>query len=98
MASAGVDGKLIIHELSSLSQRGVIDHPAAITKLAWHPTQPLVFSACLDGMVRCFDLRTSASVKSWGGHGGPILDIDLSPDGQMIITGSDDKTARIFAF
>ncbi len=97
-ASAGVDGNLLIWDLATLSQRGQGVHPDVITRMAWHPTQPLVFTACLDGMVRCWDLRTGAMVKQFGGHTAGIQDLALSPDGSMIITASDDNTAKVFQF
>lgn len=37
------------------------------------------------------------SVRRWTGHGAGIQALALSPDGNMIITGSDDHTARIFS-
>ena len=33
----------------------------AVVRLACHPQQPLLYSACLDGNVRCWDLRTGDS-------------------------------------
>lgn len=95
-ATAGVDGKLLVWDLGSLSQRGAGAHPDVVTRTAWHPTQPLVFTACLDGVARCWDLRTGTAVKQFHGHTAGIQDICLSPDGSMILTGSDDNTARVF--
>lgn len=37
------------------------------------------------------------SVRRWSGHAAGIQALALSPDGNMIITGSDDHTARIFS-
>jgi ribosome assembly protein SQT1 len=50
----------------------------------------------MDGVVRCWDLRTGACVKKLGGHTEPVQDLAVSPDGSMIISGSDDNTARVF--
>ena len=81
-ASAGVDGKLLVWDLNALCQRGSPGvHPDAVTSMAWHPAQPLVVTACLDGVVRCWDLRTSAAVRQFGGHTAGLLDVALSPDG-----------------
>lgn len=44
----------------------------SLTRMAWHPTQPLVFTACLDGAARCWDLRTAACVRTYGGHEAAI--------------------------
>ncbi len=67
-----------------------------VTRLAWHPTQPLVFSGCADGVARCWDLRTGSLVRQWGGHADAVQDIALSPDGSMLLSGSDDCTAKVF--
>ena len=36
-------------------------------------------------------------LQSWTGHAAGIQALVPSPDGQMILTGSDDGTARIFS-
>lgn len=95
-ASAGVDGKLLIWDCATLSQRGACEHPAGVTRAAWHPTQPLVFTACMDGVARCWDMRTNACVRAYGGHEDAVQDIAVSADGAMLLTGSDDKTAKAY--
>lgn len=67
-----------------------------VTRAAWHPTTPLVFTACVDGVARCWDLRTNKCIRSYGGHEDAIQDIALSADGSMLLTGSDDQAARVF--
>ncbi|KAI8465401.1 MAG: WD40-repeat-containing domain protein [Monoraphidium minutum] len=95
-ASAGMDGKLVIWDANGWTQRGVCEHPQGVTRMAWHPTQPIVATACLDGAARWWDLRTGACVRVCGGHTDGIQDIALSPDGSMALTGADDGTARVF--
>ncbi|KXZ49922.1 hypothetical protein GPECTOR_19g373 [Gonium pectorale] len=95
-ASASLDGKLLIWDCGTLSQRGACEHPTSITRMVWHPTEPLVFTACLDGASRCWDLRTGTCVRTYGGHEDAVQDICISPDGSMLLTGSDDGTARVF--
>ena len=67
-----------------------------ITRMVFHPTQPLVFTGCLDAVVRCWDLRTGGMVRQYGGHMASIQDLAVSPDGSMILSGSDDNTAKVF--
>ncbi len=66
--------------------------------MAWHPAQPLVCTSCADGVVRLWDLRTSALVKQFTGHTASVQDVVLSPDGSMVLSGSDDNTAKVFQF
>lgn len=68
-----------------------------ITRMAWASQQPLVATGCLDGVVRLWDLRTSGCVKELHGHSSAVQDLTFSPDGSMVLTGSDDATARVFA-
>lgn len=45
-----------------------------------------------------WDSRTGQCVVTAQGHQDHILDMALSPDGKHVLTGSDDKTARVFEF
>ena len=68
-----------------------------VTRLAQHPTQPLVFTGCLDGAVRCWDTRTGSCVRQWRGHTDAVQDLAVSPDGNLVIAGGEDDTARVFS-
>ena len=37
-------------------------------------------------------------IQSQGGHSSGIQDMDLHRDGQLVLTASDDQTARVFHF
>lgn len=95
-ATGGLDNKLSIWDLNTLTLRGSAEHPDSVIKLLWHPREPLVYTACADGAVRLWDARTMECIQVFRGHVDAILDMALSPDGEWIITGSDDCTARIF--
>ena len=64
--------------------------------MAWHPQQPLVLTGCMDGVVRCWDIRTGGLVRKLGGHSEAVQELAFSPDGSMFISGADDCTARVF--
>ena len=68
-----------------------------VTRLAQHPTQPLIFTGCLDGVVRCWDTRTGSCVRAWGGHRDAVQDLAVSPDGNYVLAGSEDDSARVFS-
>ncbi|CAL8460523.1 g52 [Coccomyxa elongata] len=95
-ATGSVDGNLIIWDNTSLSVRSTCMHPEAVVMLVLHPSQPLVYTACLDGVARCWDARTGTCTQQWTGHQEGIQDIAISMDGNSVITGSDDNTARVF--
>ena len=68
-----------------------------VTRLVLHPTQPLAFTGCLDGVVRCWDTRTGGCVHAWEGHRAGVQDLAVSPDGNFVLSGSEDNSARVFS-
>ena len=48
--------------------RQVFLHDDAVVRIAWHPVQPLLFTACLDRKLRLWDARSGECVKEWEGH------------------------------
>ena len=68
--------------------------------LAWNPQEPINFTVGNeDGNAYSFDMRKLGSIKIiHKDHIGAILDIDYSPTGEHFVTGSFDKTIRIFPY
>lgn len=88
-------GKLYIWDISKKILRHEITQEGGITKVAWTSTS-ILFTAGLDGILRCFDARTGRCLKSFSGHKATILDLCISDDEKKVLTVSDDSTARIF--
>jgi WD40 repeat protein len=65
--------------------------------MAWHQQQPLLVTGCLDGVVRCWDLRTASCVRTMEGHSSGVQDVALSADGAFVLSGADDNAARVFS-
>lgn len=61
-----------------------------------HPTQPLAITGCLDGRVRCWDVRTGTCVRTWHGHTDAVQALAVSPNGRFVLSGSEDGSARVF--
>jgi len=66
--------------------------------VAWNPQEPFNFTVgCEDGNAYSYDMRKLEEVRMiYKDHIGAILDIDYSPTGSHFVTGSYDKTLRIF--
>ncbi|KAK3256544.1 hypothetical protein CYMTET_34324, partial [Cymbomonas tetramitiformis] len=96
-ASGGVDGNLFLWDLQNMEVRSTLVHDDSVIRMCWHPIDPLLYSACLDGKVRKWDSRTGTCVQVYGGHTDALQDLVISCDGSSLITGSDDNTVRIFA-
>ena len=48
------------------------------------------------GKVKVFDLSNGQIVKTLVGHGGPVTGVAFTADGAKLVTGSQDKTFRVF--
>ena len=111
-ATGGVDGVLKIWNLNvgggsggaaQLRQRCIReDVKAGITRLKWHNSFPLVIASYTDGCVCIWDVRVGKITDCLTGHEDMINDMDLCfVDGKsssIIVTGSDDKTVKVFEF
>ncbi|CAL1679026.1 unnamed protein product [Lasius platythorax] len=88
-------GKLYIWDISKQVLRYETTQEGGITKLVW-TSAPILFTAGLDGILRCFDARAGCCLKSFSSHKATILDLHISNNEQKVLTVSDDATARIF--
>ena len=66
--------------------------------LAWNPLVPTTFAAGNDdGRVYSFDMRKlDKPQKLYVDHVAAVMSLEFSPTGQQLLTGSYDKTLRIF--
>ena len=46
--------------------------------MKWDMEAPLVYTACLDGVVRMWDARNGKCCAEWSGHQDALLDFDVS--------------------
>lgn len=88
-----LSGYLSIWDLPTYTKKFNCDSQAGVVKAIWHPTSPLVFSCCLDGLVRLWDTRSGKLEKQWSLHRKGILDMAISKDGACFVTSSDDFTS-----
>gem|GEM_PF-3518556 len=68
-------------------------HAGAVNDLSFHPSKPLLLSSGADGSVRLWEVpETTAPVR---GHSQPVAAVALTSNGQLMVTGSLDKTVRV---
>jgi len=95
-ATCSLDGKLKIWDLNTQQCRTTCDHQMGVVKLQWGNTEPLIYTGCLDGVVRCWDSRNGSEVAKWNGHTDAVLSLSLAANDSLLVTGSDDKSALMF--
>nr|AFK36434.1 unknown [Lotus japonicus] len=68
--------------------------------ISWNPMEPLNFTAANeDGNCYSYDARKLDEAKCvHKDHVFPVLDIDYSPTGREFVTGSYDRTLRLFPY
>lgn len=71
--------------------------PSGITRMLWTPGQTLVCST-LSGIVKLFDGRTGALKQTLEGHRSDIFDMVYCKSKQLLLTTSDDGTAKIYKY
>ncbi|XP_064077565.1 angio-associated migratory cell protein-like, partial [Macrobrachium nipponense] len=91
-----LSGLVIIWDISTQVIRHTIVQGCGTTQLVWHPTEPIVFAAGLDGVARVYDVRSGDLLKKYTGHQSSIFYMDILKDGTALATASDDGTCRVF--
>ena len=71
-------------------------HKGAITDLAINPLGDIIASSSVDQTVRLWTNAVGGKNKILKCHPSPIRSVDFSSDGKLLMTGSNDKTIKIF--
>ncbi|XP_031771047.1 angio-associated migratory cell protein isoform X1 [Apis florea] len=95
-ATGTVNGEIFIWDISKQMLRQKITQESGISKLVWKGNTSVLFSAGLDGILRCFDGKSGQCLRTFVAHTADILDLYISENGEKALTTSDDFTARIF--
>ncbi|SAM04289.1 hypothetical protein [Absidia glauca] len=95
-ATGSVDGTISIWDVQTQRLRSTLSHEDAIIKVKFVHNSPLLVSCSADRNVKMWDARTGVCVKSWQGHRDAVLDIDVSSDGQTVVTASDDGACLVY--
>lgn len=81
---------------SFLSSLLGIDWQEGVTCLTWMGTSQYVATGCVDGRVRIWDSLSGNCSRTFSGHADTIQSLDVSADGNYLVSVSSDGTARIF--
>ncbi|RKP12037.1 WD repeats and SOF1 domain containing-like protein [Piptocephalis cylindrospora] len=97
-ASCGSDRSVILYDLRMSTPLAKLVTRMSTNALAWNPMEAFMFTtANEDHNCYTFDMRNMKSaVNVLKDHVSAVLDVDYSPTGQEIVTGSYDRSLRIF--
>ncbi|CAD7937441.1 unnamed protein product [Amoebophrya sp. A25] len=98
LCSGGDDGSTKLWDLRTKRCVHSFDHMYQILAVSFDARTQKIFAASLDDTIRVFDVRTRAEEELYvlKGHTDSITGIDLSPDGEMLISNSMDQSVRIW--
>ncbi|ODV57921.1 rRNA-processing protein SOF1 [Ascoidea rubescens DSM 1968] len=97
-ATSGSDNNLNLYDLRTNSSIQKLITSFKVNSISWNPIKPHNFMAASeDENAYYYDMRfLKKSLLIFKDHVAPILDIDFSSNGREFVTGSYDKTIRIF--
>lgn len=97
-ASAGSDRSVVIYDLRTSSPVQKLVATLRTNSISWNPMEAFNFAAASeDHNVYLYEMRKmNRSVNVYKDHVAAVLDVDFSPTGEELVTGSYDRTIRIF--
>jgi len=96
MASASDDSTARVWDDRTRTCQRVIRHPYPCTAVSVGATGNQLFTGCLDGIIRAYDLRKTEGGPSMAltGHQDIVASMRLSPDGNFLLSNAMDNTVR----
>ncbi|KFD45460.1 WD domain, G-beta repeat protein [Trichuris suis] len=97
-ASLASDRSIILYDCRAQDPLRKVIMALKSNSIAWNPMEPFVFTvANEDYKLYSFDMRRlSEPFKIHVDHVSAVMDVDYSPTGREFVSGSYDKTIRIF--
>lgn len=97
-AACGMDRSVILYDCRMSSPLSKMVMNMRANALAWNPMEAFNFTvANEDHNLYTFDMRKmDRALNLFKDHVSAVLDVDYSPTGQEIVTGSYDRSIRIF--
>ncbi|XP_050208276.1 uncharacterized protein LOC126657611 [Mercurialis annua] len=100
LASSGSDRSITLYDLRVSTPARKLIMRTRTNSIAWNPMEPMNFTAANeDCNSYSYDARKLDEAKCvHKDHVSAVMDIDFSPTGREFVTGSYDRTVRIFPY
>ncbi|KAH8823810.1 nuclear distribution protein PAC1-1 [Flagelloscypha sp. PMI_526] len=72
-------------------------HRASVTRVSFHPTQPLLASASEDFTIKIWDWESGDLQRTLSGHTREVKDVDFHPRGEYLVSAASDLTVRLWS-
>ncbi|KAH0608994.1 uncharacterized protein H6S33_001222 [Morchella sextelata] len=98
LASAGTDRTLIFYDLRTQSPVAKVVTALRTNAVCWNPMEPFnLATGSEDHNAYVWDMRKlGRALNILKDHVAAVMDVDYSPTGEELVTGSYDRTIRIF--
>jgi WD40 repeat protein len=98
LATGGYDGEIRLYDAQSGNLALVIPGDAAVGSMAFSPDGSLIASGGIydDSLVRLWDARSGALLRTLEGHRSGVSELQFSPDSRMLASASYDGTLRLW--
>jgi len=98
MVSCGADRSIVLYDVRQAVPLRKVVLEMCTNSLCWNPLEAMMFTAANeDHNLYTFDMRRlDQPVQVHMDHVGAVMSVDYSPTGREFVSGSYDKTLRIF--
>mmetsp|Transcript_13497 Transcript_13497/g.42479 ORF Transcript_13497/g.42479 Transcript_13497/m.42479 type:complete len:507 (-) Transcript_13497:849-2369(-) len=98
VATAASDCSIMLYDLRGDVPMRKIRTRMRTNAISWNPVEPYIFAtASEDHNMYTFDMRKlDKALQVYKDHLYAVLDVDYSPSGRQLVTGSYDRTVRLW--
>lgn len=95
LITAGSDKKIHVYQTKNWNEMFSFECPATIWYIDISPDNKTLAAGCWDGNIYLFDMKTKKSTKL-SGHKDNVNCVNFSPDGNYLVSASEDNTLMIW--
>lgn len=98
LASCSTDRAIVLYDLRTSSPLAKLVMTLSANSISWNPMEAFMFAtASEDHNVYTFDMRRmDHAVNVLRDHVSAVMDVDFSPTGQELVSGSYDRSVRLW--